>query len=278
MKMPNLPPPPPSPLPPPPPPTPTPTPPPPPASQPSSQGPTPSKKQPTPISPIQVAKSRRGISPLTRKQDRFDLGTEKLRSGLILQQTRPRRTNLLVWCSAILCLLFSLILIFLGIATLIIFVAIKPRYPLFDISAANLNSIYFDSPDYFNGDLILLVNFSNPNKKLDVRFEYLDVGLYFSDRFIATQALQPFTLRKGEKRLESIHMISSLVYMPPNLGVQLQNQLQSNKVSYYVRGTFKVRATLGLVHFSYWLHGRCQLEMTSPPTGVLLGRICKAKR
>ncbi|KAI6688672.1 hypothetical protein NL676_025500 [Syzygium grande] len=147
---------------------------------------------------------------------------------------------------------------------------------IFKIS--NLNSIYFDSLDYFNGDLILLANFSNPNKKLDVRFEYLDVGLYFSDRFIATQTLQPFTLRQGEKRLESVRLISSLVYMPPNLGIQLQKEVQSNKVSYYVRGTFKVRATLGLVHFSYWLHGRCRLEMTSPPNGVLLGRTCKAKR
>lgn len=273
MKMLNLPPPPPSLLPPPP------LPPPPlPASPPSSRGATPSKKQPTPISPIQVTKSRRGISPLTRKHDRLDLGTQKLRSGLVLQQTQPRRTNLFVWCSAILCLLFSLILIFFGIATLIIFKEIKPRYPLFDISAANLNSIYFDSPDNINGDLILLVNFSNPNKKLDVRFEYLDVELYFSDRFIATQALQPFTLRQGEKRLESVHLISSLVYMPPNLGIQLQKEVQSNKVNYDVRGTFKVRATLGLVHFSYWLHGRCQLEMTSPPTGVLLGHICKVKR
>ncbi|XP_048129400.1 uncharacterized protein LOC115754166 [Rhodamnia argentea] len=136
-----------------------------------------------------------------------------------------------MWCSAILCLLFSLILIFFGIATSRIFVAIKPRCPLFDICAANINCIYFDSWVYLNGDWILLANFSNPIKKPDV----------------STLAY-----------MESVHTISTLAYMPPNLGVQLQEKVHhSNKVSYYVRGTFKVRATLGLVHFSYWLHGRC---------------------
>ncbi|GLT83730.1 hypothetical protein SLE2022_020020 [Rubroshorea leprosula] len=196
----------------------------------------------------------------------------------ILQQPQPRQTNPLVWCAAILCLIFSLILIFFGIATLIIFLAIKPRNPMFDTPNARLNTIYFDSPEYFNGDFVFLANFTNPNKKIDVRFEYLDIELYFKDRLIAAQAIQPFSQRRGEVRLESVHLISSLVYLPQNLSMELRKQVLSNRIQYNIRGTFKVRATMGLFHFSYWLHGRCQLEMTGPPTGALVSHTCRTKR
>ncbi|KAL6999084.1 hypothetical protein U1Q18_000251 [Sarracenia purpurea var. burkii] len=191
---------------------------------------------------------------------------------------QPRRTNPIVWCSAILCLVFSLLLIFFGVATLIVVLAIKPRIPLFDTPAAALNVIYFDSPEYFNGDFTFLANFSNPNRKLDVRFEYIEIELYFSDSLVAAQALQPFTQRRGKARLVAVHMISSLVHLPQNLAQELQKQVQSNRVTYNIRGNFRVRANLGLIHFSYWFHGRCQLEMTSPPTGVLLARSCRTKR
>ncbi|KAJ7960989.1 Late embryogenesis abundant protein [Quillaja saponaria] len=203
--------------------------------------------------------------------------TKKTSQPPILQP-HPRRTNPIIWCAAVLCLIFSLILIFFGIATLIIFLSIKPRNPIFDIPNASLNTIYFDSPEYFNGDFTLLVNFSNPNRKIDVRFEYLDIEVFFSNRLISSQAVQPFTQRRGETRLESVHFISSLVFLPQDLSVKLQKQVQSNRVNYYLRGTFRVRASLGLVHISYWLHSRCQIEMTSPPTGVLVARRCTTKR
>jgi len=190
----------------------------------------------------------------------------------------PRPTHPLVWCSAIICLVFCLLLISFGVATLIVFLVIKPKYPSFDITNANLNAIYFDSPENFNGDFTLLANFTNSNRKMKIRYEYLDVELYFGDRLIATQALQPFSQRPGEARLEVVHLISSLVYLPPNPAIELQRQVQSNRVRYNIRGTFRITATVGSAHFSYWLHAKCQLEMTSPPSGVLVARICSTKR
>lgn len=190
----------------------------------------------------------------------------------------PRRTHPLVWCSAIICLVFCLLLILFGVATLIIFLIIRPRYPSFDVTNARLNAIYFDSPENFNGDFTLLANFTNSNKKMKIRFDYLDVELYFGDRLIAIQALEPFTQRPGEARLEVVHLISSLVYLPPNPAIELQRQVQSNRVKYNIRGTFRVRAMVGVARFSYWLHARCQLEMTSPPSGILVARNCSSKR
>ncbi|XVF03580.1 hypothetical protein REPUB_Repub05bG0005600 [Reevesia pubescens] len=216
-------------------------------------------------------------TPASGKTDPDTENTREVRKS-ILRQPHPRRTNPLIWCCAILCLIFSLILILFGVATLIIFVSIKPKIPLFDTPNANLNGIYFDSPEYFNGDFTFLANFSNPNQRIDVRFEYLVLEVYFHDRLISIQAIQPFSQRRREARVEAVHFISSLVYLPQNLGVELQKQVLSNRVNYNIRGTFKVRANLGFIHFTYWLHSRCQLLMSSPPTGVLVSHNCKTKR
>ncbi|KAL8509752.1 hypothetical protein ACS0TY_016821 [Phlomoides rotata] len=190
----------------------------------------------------------------------------------------PRRTNPIVWCGAILCLLFSLLLIFFGITTLIVFIAIKPKVPVFDTPQASLSVIYFDSPEFMNGDITFLANFSNPNKKLSVRFEYLYIELYFFESLIATQVLQPFSQRPGEERVIQVHLLSSLVYLPPKLALLLQKQEQRNRVVYNIKGTFRVRVKVGLIHYSYSMHGKCQMEMTSPPNGVLITHSCRTKR
>ncbi|GAV59634.1 LEA_2 domain-containing protein [Cephalotus follicularis] len=257
-----------------PPPPPPPTPPSPPPSSPllPQLPPPPARKQTSPASLKLNVKSKQAIY-----QQRPSTIT-KLTKPQTFRQPQPRRTNPLIWCCAILCLVFSLILIFFGIATLIIFLGIKPRNPVFDTPNASLNVIYFDSPEYFNGDFTFLANFSNPNKKIYVKFEYLYIELFFCDKMIATQALQPFTQKRGESRLESIHMISSLVYLPQNHAVELRKQVLSNMITYNIRGSFKVRATIGLIHYSYWLHTRCQLQMTGPPTGVLVAHSCRTHK
>ncbi|KAF5728495.1 hypothetical protein HS088_TW21G00643 [Tripterygium wilfordii] len=238
----------------------------------------PNETQGTPLFHNQIVISkqpRNQLSPAVRSPDPV---INKLGEQTTLRHPQPRRTNPIIWFCAILCLIFSLILIFFGIATLITFLVVKPRIPVFDTPNAILSTIYFDSPEYFNGDFTLLANFSNPNRKIDVRFKYADIELYFSDKLVATQGSQPFTLRRGETRLESVHMISSLVYLPQKFATELRMQVQSNRVKYNVRATFKVTATLGLLHFSYRLHGRCEIEMTGPPTGILVARSCKTKR
>ncbi|XP_019460509.1 PREDICTED: uncharacterized protein LOC109360237 [Lupinus angustifolius] len=204
--------------------------------------------------------------------------TNKSSRTLTLRQPTPEKTNPIIWCAAVLCLIFSLLLIFSGVVTLIFYLAIKPKNPIFDIPNATLNMVHFDSTQYFNGDFTLLTNFSNPNRRIDIKLESLDIVLLFSERIISSQSMKPFTQKARKSRLQTVNLISSLMFLPQDVSVKLQRQVQNNKVVYNVRGTFKVRVNLGLIHWSYWLHSRCQIEMTAPPTAVLISRQCITKR
>lgn len=244
---------------------------------------TPRSTQSTPTTPVvaltEVIVSKSPLSqksPATPKLNGIE--SEPLNDTMILLQLRTSRTNRWIWCGAALCFIFSILLIIFGIATLILFLAVRPRTPIFDISNAKLNTIYFESPVYFNGDMLLLVNFTNPNKKLDVRFENLSIDLWFSDKKIASQGVVPFSERNRKTRLEPIRLISNLVFLPVNHAVELKRQVMSNKIDYEIRSSFKVKAALGIIHYSYWLHGSCQLQLTSPPIGDLVYRNCTTKR
>nr|GEW75815.1 late embryogenesis abundant protein, LEA-14 [Tanacetum cinerariifolium] len=189
-----------------------------------------------------------------------------------------RRTDPAIWCCAIICLIFSILVILFGLTTLIIFLVVKPRNPVFDTNHASLDVINFDSPGNYNGDFTFIANFSNPNRKLNVRFEYALLELFFDNNMIANQTIRPFSQREKETGVVKIHFISNVVYLPLNHVMELKRQVLSNKVMYSVRGTFRVRVSFGLIHFAYWLHGRCELQMSSPPSGVLMARRCITKR
>lgn len=200
----------------------------------------------------------------------------KTRDRLLLRN--HRRTDPAIWCCAIICLIFSILVILFGLITLIIFLVVKPKNPVFDTNHASLNIIYFNSPGNFNGDFTFIANFSNPNRKLNVRFDYAVMELFFDNNLIANQSIKPFSQRQRETGVVAIHFISKLVYLPLNHAMELQRQVLSNKVMYSVKGTFRVRVSFGLIHFSYWLYSRCELQMSSPPSGSLMARSCMTKR
>ncbi|KAM0029448.1 putative Late embryogenesis abundant protein, LEA_2 subgroup [Helianthus debilis subsp. tardiflorus] len=195
-----------------------------------------------------------------------------------LRLRNHRNTDPAIWCCAIICLVFSILIILFGITTLIIFLVVKPKNPVFDTNHASLNVVYFDSPGNYNGDFTFIANFTNPNRKLNVRFEYAAVELCFANSVIANQSIRPFSQRQRETGVVKLHFVSSLVPLPSNHAMELKRQVLSNKVMYSVKGTFKVRVSFGLIHFSYWLHSRCELQMSSPPSGLLMARRCITKR
>ncbi|GER32470.1 late embryogenesis abundant protein [Striga asiatica] len=202
----------------------------------------------------------------------------KLRTREQPIRSHSRKTNPMVWCVAILCMLFIILIIFFGIATLIIFITLQPKTPSFDTPAATLSAIYFNPPAFINGDYTFMANISNPNRRLTVRYEHARFELYFMETLMAAQIIEPFRESPGEQRVVTVHMLCRQVFLHPNLAMELQRQGQRNSVVYNVRGDFRVRVEWGLLHYSYWLHGVCQLEMTGPPNSVLLSHSCTTKK
>lgn len=161
---------------------------------------------------------------------------------------------------------------------LIIYLIYRPRTPHFEISNASLNAAYLDMGSLLNADLTVLANFTNPNKKVNVDFSYITLRLSFGEHLIANQYIEPFSAVNTESKLAYVELISSQVRLPSKVTQQLITQIQRNRIVFEVDGIFHARSNFGsLLRYSYWLYGHCIIEMTGPPTGVVIASKCRTK-
>jgi len=190
----------------------------------------------------------------------------------------PSKTKPITWFGAVFCVILWLVIILGGLLVLIIYLVYRPQTPHLEISSATLNAAYLDMGYLLNADLTVLANFTNPNKKVNVDFSYVTLRLYFDKLLIANQYVGPFSAVNTESRVVSVEFISSQIRLPPSKIQQLATQLQRNRVTFEVDGIFHARSNFGsLLRYSYWLYGRCIIEMTGPPTGVMIASKCKTK-
>ncbi|CAH2045392.1 unnamed protein product [Thlaspi arvense] len=155
------------------------------------------------------------------------------------------QTNAMTWSAAFCCAIFWIILILGGLIVLIVYLVYRPRSPHIDISAANLNAAYLDMGFLLNGDLTVLANFTNPNKKAGVEFSYVVFELYYYNTLIASQYIEPFKVPKKMSKFANVHLVSSQVQLQPTQSRELQRQIETGPVLLNLRGTFHARSNLG---------------------------------
>ncbi|KAL1828702.1 hypothetical protein ACET3Z_007114 [Daucus carota] len=191
----------------------------------------------------------------------------------------PRKTKPFTWCIAILCAIFWIIIILVGLIVLIIYLAYHPKSPKFDVAGATLNAAYLDMGYLLNADITFLANFTNPNKKVNVNFKHIIINLYFDGIPIATRYIDHFHVRRQQYHLASVHMVTSQVRLSPVHSQKLKKQIASGKVQFDIKGLFKAKSKLGnVLKYSYSLYGHCSIVLTGPPTGVLVAKTCYTKR
>ncbi|KAK4429757.1 hypothetical protein Salat_1276300 [Sesamum alatum] len=196
-----------------------------------------------------------------------------------LRAPMSRRTRPVAWLVAAFCTLFWIIIIVGGLIILIVYLVFRPRSPRFDLSTGSFNAAYLDMGYLLNADVTLLANFTNPNTKVNIDFSYVILDLYYEKNFIATRYIEPFSVMRMESRFTSVHMVASQVRLSMAHSMALQRQMEGGRVNFEIRGMFRTRSKLGgLLHYSYWLYAHCEIVVTGPPTGVLIGKKCETKR
>ncbi|KAL7171602.1 hypothetical protein ACSBR2_036290 [Camellia fascicularis] len=176
------------------------------------------------------------------------------------------------------CSLFWITMILGGLVVLVLHLVFRPQSPTFDISGASLNVAYLDMGYLLNVDITLLANFTNPNKKATVDFHYTVINLYYENTLIATSYVDPFSSMTAESMFQNVRLVSSQVWLPSTEGQQLMQQIENNRVGFKVKGLLRTRSNLGFFRYSYWLYGHCIIEVTGPPSGVLVAKKCTTTR
>ncbi|XP_076960209.1 uncharacterized protein LOC143636519 [Bidens hawaiensis] len=191
----------------------------------------------------------------------------------------PRKTTRLAWLIAICCVLFWVTIIVGGLILLIVYLAYRPKYPKFDITSASLNAAYLDLGYLLNGDMTLLANFTNPNKKVNVEFRYIVINLYFEKTLIAARYVEPLEVSRKGYALRDVHMVSSQIPFTKTHVASLNQQMRTGRIVFEAKSFLRTTSTLGgFFRYSYWLYGHCTFVVSSPPSGTLVAKKCVTKR
>nr|XP_043627160.1 uncharacterized protein LOC122598639 [Erigeron canadensis] len=190
-----------------------------------------------------------------------------------------RKTTPLGWLLAICCVLFWIIIILGGLILLIFYLAFRPKYPKFDIASASLNAAYLDLGYLLNGDMTLLANFTNPNKKVNVEFRYMVINLYFEGTLIAARYVEPLSVSRKGYELRDVHLVSSQIPFSKTHVAHLNQQMRLGRVMFELKSFLRTTSNLGgFFRYSYWLYGRCNFVVSGPPSGILVAKHCVTKR
>ncbi|KAL0813116.1 hypothetical protein Bca101_069559 [Brassica carinata] len=239
----------------------------------------PPSSRPLPLRPEEPLPPRSGrpllLSPEDQQRPPHHGGYKPEPSTWWTAQTRPashqpgsKRTEPMKLSATVCCAILLIILILSGLILLLVHLSNRPNSPYFDISAATLNTANLDMGYSLNGDLAVVVNFTNPSKKSNVDFSYVMFELFFYNTLIATEHIEPFIVPKGMSMFTSFHLVSSQVPIEMTQSQELQLQLGNGPVLLNLRGTFHARSDLGsFMRYSYWLHTRCSISLNSPPSG-----------
>ncbi|KAI3497658.1 hypothetical protein L1887_33113 [Cichorium endivia] len=196
-----------------------------------------------------------------------------------LQVPPQRKTKRLTWLVAICCVFLWIIVILGGLILLIVYLAYRPRYPKFDIADASFNAAYLDLGYLLNGDMTLLANFTNPNKKVNVEFRYMVINLYFEGTLIAARYVEPLSVSKRSYELRDVHMVSSQIPFSRRHVAQLNEQIRTGRIMFEAKSFLRTTSNLGgFFRYSYWLYGHCKFVVSAPPSGILVAKNCATKR
>ncbi|KAF7125115.1 hypothetical protein RHSIM_Rhsim12G0108200 [Rhododendron simsii] len=196
-----------------------------------------------------------------------------------LRIPQGRKTKPYTWLLGAVCALFWIAVVLGGLVVLVVYLLFRPRGPKFDIAAASLNAAYLDMGYLLNADMTILANFTNPSKKATVDFHYIYVNLYFGNTLVSTTYVEPFKAMKVESAFRNVHLVSSQVGLPLRERQKMMQQIEGNRIRFEVKASLRTRSNLGsLFRYSYWLFGHCLIEVTGPPSGVLVGKKCMTKR
>lgn len=91
--------------------------------------------------------------------------------------------------------------------------------------------------------------------------------------------MEPFKAMKAESAFRNVHLVSSQVGLPFGDRQRMAQQIEGNRIRFEVKGWMRTRSNLGsFFRYSYWLYAHCSIEVTGPPSGVLVGKQCTTKR
>lgn len=172
---------------------------------------------------------------------------------------RRRRRSPCCCCCAWVCSILAIIIILLGVAVLVLYLVLEPKTPQFSVTGATISTFNVTtqpilasnaSPGaslYLNADVTFVVQAQNPNKKIGIFYDAVDVTLFYEGAEIGAGSIPAFYQGHQSTASLDLRMKGEDVALTPSIGLDLQTSLQSDggSISLEARTIAQVRIKVG---------------------------------
>ncbi|MCO5592126.1 hypothetical protein L7F22_046121 [Adiantum nelumboides] len=247
-----------------------------------------------------------GLLQHDQKNDQKLLGRPPARSAAAAMAMAPpvagagkgscrRRRGCCCCCLASFLGTLAVIVVILGVAALIIYLALKPKVPKFSVTDAAINEFKLgsspaagpgkDKSDFkVDTDIAFSVEARNPNKKISFYYDDVGVILFYEDQNIGQGSIPAFHQPHKNTTFLSLPIHARQASLTSSSAVVLQSSLQSDaSIPLQARAVTKARVKVGR-----WksrrrkIHVICTFQLSNPNTTSsadvsVVSKSCKLK-
>lgn len=137
------------------------------------------------------------------------------------------------------------LIILVGVAVLIIWLAVKPKHLIYTVEEASIHNFNIAN-DHLNSTFDFVMRSYNPNTKVSVYYDKIDVGVDYDDQVLAYDVAQPFFQpHRSVSRLD-VKLRAQSVALFPSVVKDLKLERSSGAVELSVRIKARIRFKVGI--------------------------------
>ncbi|XP_054816777.1 NDR1/HIN1-like protein 10 [Prosopis cineraria] len=155
---------------------------------------------------------------------------------------RPRRSGLLRYIAiAILALI-----VLAGITVLIIWLVVKPRRFEYSVEDASIHNFNLTDANHLYADFDFDIRAYNPNSRVSIYYDTMEVFVVYEDQTLATNAVQPFFQRHRNVTSLQVRLAAKTVSLYGSLPEDLKLEKRSGDIELDVLIKARIRFKVGV--------------------------------
>ncbi|XP_027351555.1 uncharacterized protein At1g08160-like [Abrus precatorius] len=157
------------------------------------------------------------------------------------QAAKPKGSNMLRYIAMIVLALIILV----GIAVLIIWLVLKPKRLEYSVENAAIHNFNLTDTNHLYANFDLTIRSYNPNSKVSLYYDSMEVSVRYEDQTLATNAVQPFfQSHKNVTRLR-VGLTAQTVALYDSAPKDLRVERSGGDVDFDVKVRARIRFKVG---------------------------------
>ncbi|KAL7594693.1 uncharacterized protein At1g08160 [Lactuca sativa] len=157
-------------------------------------------------------------------------------------QATPTHSNLVRLIAIVLLVLIVLV----GLTILIIWLTIKPKKLVYSIDDGSINNYNLSDGNHLNSTYDFILRAYNPNKKVSVYYDKVDIEVLYDDETLSRGIIDPFHQPKRNATRFKLNLASHDVQLSDQIARDLKAERTSGRVEMTVKLKARIRFKVGV--------------------------------